>query len=154
MANDLNQCNFTGRLGKDVEVKYSVSGTAIANISIAVGGSRKNGDNWEDTVVWVPIILFAKKAELAAQYLSKGSQIRITGKFQVRKWQDQSGNDQYRTDIIADEMQFLGGSKQQGAPAQNSHAPQGSPAQQQQAPQQQGGAPANNFDDFDQDIPF
>lgn len=147
MANDLNQCNFTGRLGRDVEIKYTAGGTAVANISIAVGGRRKNNDQWEDTTTWVPIVLFGKKAELAEKYLSKGSHVRITGKFQVQKWQDNDGKDRYNTEIIADDMQFIGGKQSQGGGQQQR------PAQQQRAPQQQQQA-APTVDSFDEDIPF
>lgn len=128
MANDLNQCNFIGRLGKDPEVKYMPSGKAVANISIAVGKSWKDKDSGEkkESTEWVPVVAFGRLAEIIGEYLTKGSQVFISGSFQTRKWQDKSENDRYTTEIIASELQMLGSNqtrREDRAPAQGQRAP-------------------------------
>lgn len=138
MANDLNQCNFIGRLGKDPETRYTGNGTAVCNFSLAVGWKSKNDEGTE----WVNVVTFSKLAEICQQYLQKGSQVFICGSFRTRKWQDQSGNDRYSTEIVANQMQMLGSKNDSGSP--RSHAP----APKDDLPT---GAPAQ--DDFD-DIPF
>jgi len=145
MSKDLNQCNFIGRLGKDVELKYMPSGGAVVNISIACGNDYKDkttGQKVEQTN-WINIVAFNRLAEIIAEYCHKGSKIFISGKQTTRKWQDQSGNDRYTTEIVANEIQMLDsrGTGQGNTPAQ--------PAAGQQAPQ--GQAPMGDFDD---DIPF
>lgn len=106
---DLNLCQFIGRLGKDLELRYSASGSAVANFSIACSDDyKKDGEKVEQTN-WINIVIFGKLADIAGQYLKKGSQVYISGKQVTRKWQDQSGNDRYSTEIVANEMQLLGG---------------------------------------------
>lgn len=109
MANDLNRCSFIGRLGRDPEVRYMPDGQAAVNVSIAVGSSWKDqsGDRKESTE-WVPIAFFGKLAEVVGEYLQKGSQIYVAGKFKTRKWTDKSGNERYTTEIVAQDMQMLG----------------------------------------------
>lgn len=130
MANDLNQCNFTGRLGADPEARYTANGTAVTNFRIACGESFKDqqGQKQEKTE-WINCVSWKQLAELASKYLEKGSFVRITGKYTTRKWQDRDGADRYSTEIVVREMQFLGGGSggQQRPPQQ---------AQQQRAPQQ------------------
>lgn len=147
MANDLNRCEFIGRLGKDVELRYTPTGSAVANISIAVGESWKDqaGTKQEKTT-WVPVVIFGKLAEIAGQYLTKGSKVFIAGKFSVRKWQDQQGNDRYSTEVVVDtyngQMQMLDGRPDNGQQpgqqqAQYQQQPQGQQQRQQrQQPQQ------------------
>ena len=103
MANDLNQCNFIGRLGKDPEIRSTGTGTRVANFSIAVGWKSKD----KEGVEWVNIVAFGKLAEIIGQYLTKGSRIFVSGKQRTRKWQDQSGQDKYSTEIVANELQML-----------------------------------------------
>ena len=156
MSNDLNQCNFIGRLGKDPEVKYTQSGAQICNFSIAVGSAWKDkttGQKQERTE-WINIESFGKLAEICGQYLKKGSKVFIQGEFVTRKWQDQSGNDRYSTSIRLTNMQMLDG--RSDTPAQ---APQQAPQPQQQRPTpqqapQQYSAPPPSMDSFDDDIPF
>lgn len=133
MANDLNRCEFIGRLGKDPDVRQTQSGEAIANFSLACGWKGKNGEGTE----WVPVSTFGKLAEVCSQYLKKGSQVYIAGRFRTRKYQDRDGNDRYVTEIVASDMQMLGG-KSDGQRQER-------PAQTQQS---QGGVP------YDDDIPF
>jgi single-strand DNA-binding protein len=103
MSNDLNQCNFIGRLGKDPEVKYTGSGEPVTSFSIAVGS--KFGD--KEQTEWVNVTTFKKLAEICGEYLKKGSQVFITGRLQTDSW-EKEGVKQYRTKVIADRMQMLG----------------------------------------------
>jgi single-strand DNA-binding protein len=145
MANDLNLCQFIGRLGKDVEMRYTNEGKAIASLSIAVGESwtnKQTGDK-EERTEWINVTAFGKLAEIIGEYLKKGSQVYLSGKWKTDKYQDrETGQDRYSTKLIANQMQMLGGRNDQSSGGQ-----QGQPAQQQPAP-----APVN--DDLDDDIPF
>lgn len=107
MANDLNQCNFIGRVGKDPDVKYAASGTAVANFSIAVGHKYQETESTE----WVRCVAFGKLAEVVGEYVVKGMQVFASGRMQTRSWEDQNGNTRYSTEIIAAIVQFLGSKK-------------------------------------------
>ena len=159
MANDLNQCNFIGRLGADPETRHAPNGDAICNFRIAVGWKTKEKEGAE----WVRISAFGKLAEICGQYLKKGSQVFIGGKMSTRKWQDKEGRDQYTTEIRADQMQMLG-SKDDAARAP-SPAPSGrtscsaneyqSAKNGSRAPAaSSGGGQSGGMNDFDDDIPF
>lgn len=144
MARGVNKAIIVGTLGQDPEVRYTASGSAVANISVATNESwkdRQTGEAQERTE-WHRIVLFGKLAEIAQQYLKKGSQAYFEGRIQTRKWQDQSGNDRYSTEIVANEMQMLGG-RGGGAPMESGGQPQSRPARET--------APID--DGFD-DIPF
>lgn len=149
MANDLNQCNFIGRLGRDPETRSFPSGDRVCNVTIAVGSTWKDkatGEKMERTE-WVPVVFNGKLAEISEQYLRKGQLIFVSGEFRTRKWQDKDGNDRYSTEIRADQMQMLGGKSEGGS------APAPAPAAQRRAPApapRQGGS---GFDDLDE-IPF
>ena len=135
---DLNQCNFIGRLGKDPETRYMTNGDAVTNFSIAVGEKwtvKPTGEKQERTE-WVNVVAWRNLGEICGEYLVKGSQVMISGKMATRKWQDQNGNDRYTTEIVANNMQMLGGRNDNASPAQSA-APQ---QQQSQAPQQPGPA--------------
>jgi single-strand DNA-binding protein len=144
---DLNLCVFTGRLGRDPEVKHLSSGDAAVNISIAVGKSWKDKNSGEkkEQTTWVPVSYFGKTAELVGKYCTKGSQIRVTGEFSVRKYTDKDGNEKQITEIRGSDLQLLGGrpegSQGGGAPAP---APRPAPAP----------APRAASGGFDDDIPF
>lgn len=148
MANDLNLCVFIGRLGRDPEVKYLANGDAVCNISIAVGKSwtDKNTKEKKESTVWVPVSFFGKTAEIVGQYCRKGSQLQVSGEFNVRKYTDKDGNEKYQTDIRGDRMQLLGGRPDGAGGGQQQAAPA-----QRQAPAPR---PAAGFDDMDDDIPF
>jgi len=103
MANDLNQCNFIGRVGKEVTTRYMPSGGAVTNFSIACNWKSKE----KEGVEWINIVAFGKLAEICEKYLHKGSKIFLSGSFRTRKWQDKDGNDRYTTEIVADKMQLL-----------------------------------------------
>jgi len=143
MARGVNKVILVGNLGADPEVKYMPNGNAVANVTVATSESWKDKQSGEqkDKTEWHRVVFFRRLAEIAGEYLKKGSQIYIEGKLQTRKWQDKNGNDRYTTEIIANEMQMLGGrgggSAEFGA-ASSAAAP----------------APAAAVDEFDDDIPF
>jgi len=146
MGKGVNKVILVGSLGNDPETKYMPSGSAVTNISIATSESWKDkttGDKQERTE-WHRIVFFNRLAEIAGEYLKKGSKVYVEGSLRTRKWQDKSGQDKYTTEIVASEMQMLDSrgasdpiSGQQQAEART------------QAPQHQ-----SMPDDFDDDIPF
>ena len=141
-----------GNLGQDPEVKYMANGTAVANLSIATSESWKDQQGQlQEKVEWHRCTAYRKLAEIIGEYVRKGSQIYVEGKLQTRKWQDQSGQDRYTTEIIIDQMQMLG-SKHGG---QSNQAIQQSNQQGQQSRQQQSRPPMAEPDfDVDSDVPF
>lgn len=142
MANDLNRCDFIGRLGKDPEVRYSASGDAIASFSLAVGIQYKDkSGNKQESTEWVNCVAFGKIGEIIGQFLNKGSQVYISGRLKTEKYQDKSGADRYSTKIVVNNMQMLG-NRQDSKPDQESK------------PQQSKPATASGFDDMEDDIPF
>jgi single-strand DNA-binding protein len=111
MARGINKVILVGNIGKDPEVRYTASGAAITNISVATSESwrdKTSGEQQERTE-WHKVVFFNRLAEIAGEYLKKGSQVYVEGSLRTRKWQDQSGQDRYTTEIVADEMQMLGG---------------------------------------------
>jgi len=151
MARGVNKVILVGNLGKDPEVRYMPNGNAIANITLATTESwkdKQSGEQQEKTE-WHRIVMFRRLGEIAGEYLKKGSQVYIEGKLQTRKWQDNSGNDRYTTEIVASDMQMLGGRSGGGSAefSSNSASAQAAPAQSAPAPAAAGG-------DFDDDIPF
>ncbi|EJG1692679.1 single-stranded DNA-binding protein [Vibrio parahaemolyticus] len=171
----INKVILVGNLGNDPEIRYMPNGGAVANITIATSESwrdKATGEQREKTE-WHRVVLFGKLAEVAGEYLRKGSQVYVEGQLQTRKWQDQSGQDRYSTEVVVQGfngvMQMLGGRAQGGAPAMGGQQQQQGgwgqpqqPAQQQyNAPQQQQQAPQQPLQqyneppmDFDDDIPF
>ncbi len=139
MARGINKVILIGNLGQDPEVRFTPSGTAVANLNLATSDTwmdRQSGQRQERTE-WHRVVLFNKTAEIAQQYLKKGSKVYIEGRLQTRKWQDQNGQDRYSTEIVANDMQML---DSRGGDFQGGGAPQGGYAQQapaQQAPPQQ-----------------
>lgn len=161
MARGINKVILVGNLGNDPDVKYTADGRAIANISLATTESWKDRNTGEqqDRTEWHRVVFFNRLAEIVSEYLKKGSQVYVEGKLQTRKWQDQNGMDRYTTEIVANEMQMLGGRSGGTADYGGASAPAAQPRQQppQQPPQQsqQGGAPQPPMmDDLDDDIPF
>jgi single-strand DNA-binding protein len=114
MARGVNKAILLGNLGKDPEVRYTQSGSAVANFSLATTERRKQGDEWGDHTEWHNIVVFGKTAENCGQYLQKGSQVYLEGRIQTRKWEDREGNTKYMTEIVAFDVQFLGRTKGQG----------------------------------------
>lgn len=156
MANDLNQCNFIGRLGRDPEMRYAPNGEAICNFSIACGWKTREKEGTE----WVPVTTFGKLAEVCAQYLKKGSQVFISGRFTTRSWDDKEGKKRYTTEIRADSMQMLGGRQgSSGGDAGGYGGDYSQPAPQSSAPrrpQRPAATPptGGGFGGMDDDIPF
>ena len=107
----VNKVIILGRLGQDPDVRTTASGTQVVNLNVATNelGRADEQGNRQDLTEWHRIVLFGRTAEVAAQYLSKGSQVYIEGRLQTRKWQDQNGQDRYSTEIVGNEMQFIGG---------------------------------------------
>ncbi|MHA7833134.1 MAG: single-stranded DNA-binding protein [Algiphilus sp.] len=155
MARGINKVILVGNLGQDPEVRYTANGTAVANLRIATTESwrdKQSGEQRENTE-WHTVVLFGKTAEIASQYLKKGRQVFIEGKLQTRKWQDKSGNDRYSTEIVANDMQMLGGGGPGGGSADFDGGSGGMSrggGQSQPAPQREP-APQSFEDD---DIPF
>ncbi len=149
MARGINKVILVGNLGKDPEIRYTASGSAIANITIATTDSwrdKQSGEKQEKTE-WHRVVFFNRLAEIVGEYLKKGSQVYVEGRLQTRKWQDQSGQDRYTTEVVANEMQMLGG--RGGGPG--GQAPQGSGFRDTPAVAQ----PEKVEEDFqDDDIPF
>ncbi len=111
MSRGVNKVILIGNLGADPEVRYSASGIAIANLSLATSYSSqdKQTGEWQERTEWHRLVLFKRLAEVAGQYLRKGSQIYVEGHLQTRKWQDQNGIDRYTTEVVVLDMQMLGG---------------------------------------------
>ena len=155
MARGVNKVILVGNLGQDPEVKYMPSGQAVCNISIATTDSwsdKTSGEKQEKTE-WHRVVFFRRLAEIAGEYLRKGSQVYIEGRLQTRKWQDQSGADKYTTEIIANEMQMLGGRGGGGAGGAGGGGFDAPSADQGASSSSSKPAPST-ADDFDDDIPF
>ncbi|MCY4488644.1 MAG: single-stranded DNA-binding protein [Deltaproteobacteria bacterium] len=139
----VNIAIVVGNLGKDPEVRFTQSGRAVANFSIATSESWTGQDgNSQERTEWHNIVVWGKQAEACGQYLSKGRQVFVQGRIQTRKWTDQNGQDRYTTEIVAQRVQFLGG---------------GGGARASQESQDQGfGEPSSSFQSppIDDDIPF
>lgn len=152
MARGINKVIIIGNLGGDPESRTFPDGGALTNITVATSDQWKDkatGENKERTE-WHRVVFNGRLAEIAAQYLRKGSKVYIEGSLKTRKWQDkQTGQDRYSTDIVAREMQMLDSRGDNPQPAQQAQQP----AQQQQAAQP-ASQPAADFGDFDDDIPF
>jgi single-strand DNA-binding protein len=156
MARGVNKVILVGNLGADPETRYTASGSAVTNIRIATSESWKDkqtGENQERTE-WHRIVFFSRLAEIAGEYLRKGSQVYIEGSLRTRKWQDQSGADRYSTEVVANEMQMLGsrGGENYDAPAQQSgFRDSGPPKKPAQAP---AATPPADDGFAEDDIPF
>ena len=155
MSRGINKVILVGNLGKDPEMRYTPGGLAIANVSIATTDSRKDKQTGEqqDKTEWHRVIFFNKLAEIVGEYLKKGSQVYVEGRIQTNKWQDQSGQDRYTTEIIANDMQMLGGRSGGGS---SMGRDEDFDQSQRAAPRPTAPAPAAQpvADDFDDDIPF
>ena len=146
MSRGVNRAIIIGNLGNDPEVKYTANSNAIANITVATSESwtDKNTNEKRVETEWHRIVFYGKLAEIAGQYLKKGSKVYIEGKLKTRKWQDQQGVERYTTEIIANEMQMLE-SKQMDAPNQQPQQPQQPQQRPQQVPQQGYQQPQQGF---------
>ncbi|KQW68779.1 MULTISPECIES: single-stranded DNA-binding protein [unclassified Methylibium] len=170
----INKVILIGNLGRDPEVRYTPSGSAVCNISLATTRNWKNkdsGDKVEETE-WHRVVFYDRLAEIAGEYLKKGRPVYVEGRLKTRKWQDKDGVEKYTTEIIAEQMQLLGGREGMGggddgggggysrgdegggeAPQRAARPPQ-RPAASRQAPAAAPQKSATGFDDMDDDIPF
>lgn len=158
MARGVNKVILIGNVGQDPETKFTASGAAVANVSVATSESwkDKNSGQTQERTEWHRVVFFNRLAEIVGEYVSKGSKIYVEGSLRTRKWQDQSGQDRYTTEIVASEMQML--DTRDPGQAEGRRYSQGY-SHQQQAPRQQQNAqqatpPPPAMDDFDDDIPF
>jgi single-strand DNA-binding protein len=163
MARGINKVILIGNLGQDPETRYMPSGGAVTNVSLATSETWKDKQTGQpqERTEWHRVVFFNRLAEIAGEYLKKGSKVYVEGSLRTRKWQGQDGQDRYTTEIVASEMQMLDsrggesagyGNYDQSAP-QSPGQGQGQPRTQQQQPQQPQ-PPAGGFDSFDDDIPF
>lgn len=184
MARGVNKVILIGNLGGDPEVRYMPNGGAVTNATLATSESWKDKESGQqqERTEWHRVVFFNRLAEIAGEYLRKGSKVYIEGQLRTRKWQDNNGQDKYTTEIVASEMQMLDAQNSSGAdraaqqqaayqpnqpapaPPQQQHQPQ--PPPQNSAPRARGNPngsqpsphapapPAQGFDDFDDDIPF
>lgn len=145
MSRGVNKVILIGTLGQDPDMRYMQNGSAVANVSLATNESWKDKQTGEqkERTEWHRVVFFRRLAEIVGEYCKKGSQVYVEGKLQTRKWQDKDGQDRYTTEIVADQMQMLGGTGGQGSGQQSRPARQSRPSQPQQP-----------IDDFDDDIPF
>jgi single-strand DNA-binding protein len=154
MARGINKVILVGNLGKDPETRYMPNGKAVTNFSIATSESWKDKQTGEqkEKTEWHNIVMFDRLAEIAAEYLKKGSQVYVEGKLQTRKWQDKEGRDRYTTEINANEMQMLGGRGGGGAGTES----RGEPRAAGGGGERPAAAAPRNADEgsFDDDIPF
>ena len=165
MARGINKVIIVGNLGGDPETRYMPSGSAVTNLTVATNESWKDKQTGEqkDRTEWHKVAMFNRLAEVAAEYLRKGSQVYIEGKLRTRKWQDKNGQDRWTTEIIADEMQMLGGrgggggsapmnSSSDSAPTHSSSDSAPTHSSSNSAPSS--APPQPGPDDYDDDIPF
>jgi single-strand DNA-binding protein len=150
----VNKAILVGRLGQDPDVRYMPNETAVCNFSIATSRSYKDkaGEKVEKTE-WHRIVMFGKLAEIAKEYLKKGSQVFLEGRLQTRKWQTKEGQDRYTTEIVADTMQMLGGrdsSSGETKASDDSFDQEPSKKDKSETPS----PAAESFDQFEDDIPF
>ena len=143
MARGINKVIVVGNLGADPDARYMPNGNAVTNISVATSESWKDketGDRQERTE-WHRVVFFGRLAEIASEYLKKGSQVYVEGRLKTRKWEDKEGNDRWTTEIVANDMQMLGERISSSSNSDNFNAPKRS---------------GSEFasDDFDDDIPF
>ena len=160
----VNKVILVGNLGRDPEVRYLPSGDPVANVTIATSSKDKSktGELVEETE-WHRVTFFGKLAEIVGQYLKKGRSVYIEGRIKTRKYTDKDGVEKYATDIIANEMQMLGGREGMGEPAGDDEgsgggyqrqAPAARPAASAARPAAAPAKPSSGFDDMDDDIPF
>ena len=145
----INKVILIGNLGRDPEVRYLPNGDAVTNISVATTDTWKDKEgNKQEKTEWHRVTFYRRLAEIAGEYLKKGSQVYVEGRLETRKWQDKEGQDRYTTEIIASEMKMLGARGGSGEPADRD-ANVGGAARPAGAP-----AKPSKLDDFEDDIPF
>jgi single-strand DNA-binding protein len=161
MARGINKVILIGNLGQDPETKAMPSGTTVCNLRIATSESWKDKQTGEmkEQTEWHTVAMFGRLAEIAGEYLRKGSQVYIEGRLRTRKWQDKNGNDRYTTEIVASDMQMLGGrgGGMAGSYAEGARSDSGRVARSEARGGEDYGEPVRSSterDDFDDEIPF
>lgn len=174
MARGVNKVILIGHLGADPEIRYTPSNMAIASVRLATTERRKDGQSgeWKESTEWHRLVMFGRTAEVAGEYLRKGSQIYVEGRLSTNKWQDKQGNDRYTTEVIVNDMQMLGArGGSGGGSASFDEGPSYSGARSGGGGDYPGGSGASSpaagsgsssssssgsgfDDDFDDDIPF
>ena len=156
MARGVNKVILIGNLGRDPEVRYSPSGSAVANVTLATSESwkDKNSGEKQEKTEWHRVVFFGRLAEIAGEYLKKGSQVFVEGRLQTRKWQDKEGKDRYTTEIVANEMQMLGSRGGAGVPNDSFNQDQPAAAENSAPAGAKKAGSAAVAGDFDDDIPF
>ena len=167
MARGVNKVILVGNCGKDPETRFMPSGGGVTKISIATSESWKDKQSGEskERTEWHNVVFFGRLAEIAGEYLRKGSQVYIEGSLRTNKWQDQNGQDRYSTEVVANDMQMLdsrgggtapmeGGYQQQDNGFSNQPAPAAPQAPAQQEPAQSAPSNKSQGGDFEDDIPF
>ena len=151
----VNKVILIGNLGRDPEVRYNPEGGAIANISIATTDTWKDKQSGEkqERTEWHRVVFFGKLAEIAGEYLKKGSPVYVEGRLQTRKWQDKEGQERYTTEIVADRMQMLG-SRGGGSEPMTREAPPKETVSGGKPGKGGGSGKSGGFDDLEDDIPF
>jgi single-strand DNA-binding protein len=154
----VNKVILVGNLGRDPETRYSAEGAAITNVSVATTDSWKDKATGEkkELTEWHRVVFFDRLAEIAGEYLKKGSQVYVEGRLQTRKWTDKEGVERYTTEIRAERMQMLGSRQGMGggAPAGDCDDAPAAPAPARSAGGRPAAKPAANIADMDDDIPF
>ena len=155
MARGVNKVILIGNLGNDPETKFLPSGGAVTNVSLATSESWKDKQTgqMQERTEWHRVVFFNKLAEIAGEYLKKGSKVYVEGSLRTRKWQGQDGQDRYTTEIVVSEMQMLDG-RGEGGGAQPRQGGYSASAPACAAPAAAGGGYAAPSGDFDDDIPF
>ena len=150
----VNKVIVVGNLGRDPETRYMPDGAAITNVSVATSfqwTDKASGEKKEETE-WHRVMFRGRLAEIAGEYLKKGSQVYVEGRLRTRKWQDKEGHDRYTTEVVADTMQMLGSRAGSGEPREPRVEPMGAKASEPKPAQAK--KPAGKFDDMEDDIPF
>jgi single-strand DNA-binding protein len=152
----VNKVILVGNLGADPETKYLPSGDAITNVRVATTDRWKDKASGEmkEATEWHRIAFFGRLAEIAGEYLKKGSQVYVEGRIRTRKWQDKEGQDRYSTEIVADAMQMLGSRAGGGEPREPRGESAGARAAEPKPAAAAAKKPAGKFDDMEDDIPF
>ncbi|MFZ0485677.1 MAG: single-stranded DNA-binding protein [Arenicellales bacterium] len=156
MARGVNKAILIGHLGRDPELRYSPSGAAVANVSIATTEAWKDKQTGEqqERTEWHRVVFFGRLAEIVGEYLKKGSQVYVEGRLQTRKWQDKEGGDRYTTEVVANDMQMLGGRGGGGGGGGPDSGGYSDDYNQDSSQSGGGSSSSGSSEDFDDDIPF
>ena len=150
---DINHVVLVGRLTRDAELKYTTSGQSVCKFSLAINRRRKNGDQWEDEVNYFDIVLWGRQGEAVIQFLKKGKQVGVDGELRQDKWQ-QDGQTRYKIEIVASNIQLLGGNPGEGRQDGGGQSGQGSGQNNRGENPAKDNTPSQWDDNFTDDVPF